>query len=252
MIAPLARDWFPYLPTAFRYGTRFFWMPEQDGHQDDTAPGETFHTSWGIIQDTWDDAVRKGIVRGNLADATQAQAGNILLSEFFNAMRLSMLPTAVAFVLFCDSTLTGTGHVAALLQRTISMPDADIDGVIGDKTLAATGAWLDAHGQAALVDALIEADLTYLAELENAPKYINGWRRRELEEQAIAHDIIADEGTVETVVAGVPVPPLVAAALPIGAAVPMVTTQLPVAAVPAIAPLVFGEGTWVVTIRRAT
>ncbi len=238
MIAPLARDWFPYLPPAFRYGTRFFWLPENDGHQNDTAPGETFRTSWGIIQDTWDDAVRKGIVRGNLADATQAQAGNVLLALFFNAMRLSMLPTAIGFTLFVDATLTGPGHVAALLQRTIGMPDKDVDGVIGDLTLGAVGAWLDAHGQTALVDALIDADLVYLAALEKAPLYINGWRRRELEEQAIAHDIISDEGTVETVVAGVAVPAVV-------------KTLLPVAAVPSVAPAVFGEGSWLVTIKRA-
>src|SRR4029077_11802069 len=112
------------------------------------------------------------------------------------------------------------------------------DGVIGPKTLAATAVYLATHGQANLVDDIITGQLDYLATLANAPQFLHGWTARENAEQAIAHDIIADEGTVETVVAGVAVPALV-------------KTLLPVAAVPAIAPAVFGEGTWVVTIKRA-
>ncbi len=193
MLAPLARDWLPYLAPAFRYGMRFIFLPEQDGHQQDSAPGETFRTSWGVTQPTWDDAVSKGIVRGDLANATQAQAGNVMLALFFNAMRLSSLPTAVGFCLFCDATLTGPGHVAALLQRLVGMTGRDIDGVIGDHTLAAVNRWIDVHGQTALVDAIIKADLIYLAALRNAPKYGRGWRRRELEQQVIAHEIIASE-----------------------------------------------------------
>ena len=98
-----------------------------------------------------------------------------MLALFFNAMRLSSLPTAVGFCLFCDSTLTGPGHVAALLQRLVGMTGRDIDGVIGDHTLAAVNRWIDVHGQGALVDAIIKADLIYLAALRNAPKYGRGW-----------------------------------------------------------------------------
>src|SRR4029077_8849043 len=123
------------------------------------------------------------------ADATQAQCGNVFLALYFNAMRLSSLPTAVGFVLFCDSTLTGPGHVAALLQRVVGMAGKDIDGVIGDHTLAAVNRWIDVHGQTALVDAIIKADLIYLAALHNAAKFLHGWTRRVTEQQAIAHEI---------------------------------------------------------------
>lgn len=234
MLPELARDFLPYLPTGFRYGMRFIWMPEQDGHQNDSAPGETFRTSWGIIQTTWDGAVAKGIVKGDLANATQTQAGNIYLSEYWNAMRLSMLPTAIGFVLFCDATLTGPGHVAALVQRIVGMTGANIDGVIGDKTLDAINSFLDAYGQAKLVDQFIDADEVYLASLANAPKFINGWTRREEDEQAIAHEIIKAEGVVETTIPVVAVPAPVKVAAPAPVRVPMLTV-----------------GRWLVTVERA-
>lgn len=232
----------PGLPPAFRYGMAFIWQPEQDGHQDDRAPGEGFRTSWGVVQDTWDEAVRDGIVAGDLADATQAQCGNIYLAKYFNVMRLAMLPPAVSFMLFCDGTLTGAGHVVSMLQRLVG--NVGVDGVLGDKTLAATNLYLSALGPANLVNELADADEAYLADLANAPKFLRGWTRREEEARTIALAIIAHTGAPVTTVR--PVAGFTAKA-------PMVNTLLPAIAAPALAPVVFdGEGTWLVTIRRAT
>ena len=50
MLAPLARDWLPYLAPAFRRGMAFIWRPEQDGNSQDSAPGEPFLTRWGVTE----------------------------------------------------------------------------------------------------------------------------------------------------------------------------------------------------------
>jgi lysozyme family protein len=187
----LTTDFFPGQPLGFRRGMRFIWQPENDGHDEDSAPGEAFLTRWGVTRDTWDDAVRAGVVAGQLEDATPATIGNLYLARFWNAMMLDAFPTALGFVLFGDATLTGTGHVASLLQRIVGAAD---DGVIGKlDTVPKVATYLSVHGQTALVDAIIDADETYLAALVNAPKFLAGWTRREEEEQAIAHDIIASE-----------------------------------------------------------
>jgi lysozyme family protein len=82
-------------------------------------------------------------------------------------------------VLFSDATLTGSGHVAKLLQRLVGTVQ---DGWVGPRTVLAANL-LTPH---VLINALIAADVAYLETLRNAPKFINGWRRREAALQAAA------------------------------------------------------------------
>jgi lysozyme family protein len=186
---PLTADFLPGQPLGFRRGLRFIWQPENDGRDEDSAPGEDFLTRWGVTRMTWDSAVEDGIGAGRLEDATQATCGNLYLVRFWNALMGDAFPTAIGFVLFGDATLTGTGHVGALLQRIVG---AKPDGVIGRReTLPKVETYLARYGQGRLVDSFIGADELYLAALRNAPKFIRGWTRREEEEQAIAHEIIA-------------------------------------------------------------
>lgn len=220
----------PGLPEGFRRGMEFIWRAEQDGHQNDSAPGEKFRTSWGVTQATWDGAVHEGIVSGKLENATKAQAGNIYLAKYWNALRLSDLPAAVGFVLFVDATLMGPGRAAKSLQHIVGVPE---DGIIGPKTIAATNDYIAEHGQDALIDALIDASIAYLGALPNAPTFIRGWTRRENEERTIAHEIAATE------VAPQPAAPVV----PEVPTIPTITLPpIPVAGV---------EGKWIVTIERA-
>jgi lysozyme family protein len=150
----------------------FIWQPERDGHQDDAAPGETFATSWGITQMTWDAAVVDGLVFGELGDATKDQCAAIYRVRYWAPLHCDSFAPGVAMVLFVDATLTGTGHVARLLQRIVATVE---DGVIGPHTMAAANRWIPA----ALVAQLIDADEVYLAALATAPKFLHGWTRRE-------------------------------------------------------------------------
>jgi lysozyme family protein len=160
------------MPDTFHLALDFLWHPDRDGHQDDTAPGEAFRTSWGVTQATWDVAADAGIVSGELADATQQQCEAIYRAMWWNVLRCDAFAPGVGLVLFSDATLTGTGHVARLLQRLVVTAE---DGVIGPRTISAANRWVPRR----LIAALIAADMDYLAGLANAPKYINGWTRRE-------------------------------------------------------------------------
>lgn len=228
-MTPLAADFLPGLPLGFRYGMQFIWDPSRDGHSNDSAPGETFLTRWGVTQMTWDSAVHDGVAKGTLEAATQAQLGNIYLARYWQAMSLSQLPTAIGFCLFCDGTLTGPGHMALLFQGLVG---ADEDGVIGAKTLAAAAAYLGTHGVSALVDAVIAAQLDYLSTLANAPQFLVGWTTRERAEQARAHEIIATEGSATPSVIAVVGEPLAEPVRP-------------------VAPQVLGVGRWLVTVEPA-
>lgn len=160
----------------------FIWQPENDGHQNDSAPGETFHTSWGVTQPTWDAAVAAGIVKGSLDTATKAQCTAIYRAFYWNALHASSLPDGVDIMAFVDATLTGAGHVARLLQRIVG---AAIDGAIGPDSLRLIGS----YGTARMIDSIAAADLEYEMALSNSPKFINGWTRREQDCRVLAYKI---------------------------------------------------------------
>jgi lysozyme family protein len=168
--------------SSFQASLDFIWAPDRDGSQDDSAPGEPFQTAWGITQTTWDSSVTDGIVIGDLTSATEDQCAAIYRVRYWNAMHASSLPTGVDLMCFNDATLTGPGHTARLLQRTVG---AVQDGAIGPDTLRRVGSF----GVKALIDTLAAADALYLMTLANAPKFLNGWTRRENACRAAAYKI---------------------------------------------------------------
>lgn len=175
------------LPLGLRYGLGFIWLPEQDGQKNDSAPGETFKTSWGITEMTWGYAQEHGVVKGSLEDMTIEQAATVYLALYWNVLNCSNIPLPLAFCMFCDATLTGTGHVGKMVQKIVG---ANPDGVIGRKSLMAIDNYVRVHSLGALVDAEIDADEEYLESLANAPKFIRGWTRRDEDMRRQAHDFL--------------------------------------------------------------
>ena len=113
-MTPLAADFLPGLPAGFRYGMDFIWDPSRDGHDQDSAPGETFLTRWGVTQATWDGAVHDGVASGTLEAATQASLGNVFLARYFQAMSLGLFPTAIGFVTWAYALArTSAGRMGA-------------------------------------------------------------------------------------------------------------------------------------------
>ena len=162
----------------------FIMSPNLDGRQNDTAPGETTRTSWGVTQTTWDDAVQHGLVTGLLQNATKDQCRIIFKAKYWNALKCDELPPPAAFVMFCDSVLTGTGHVAKLAQRIVGTAE---DGIIGEKSASA----ISKMDPELFVNDFIVADEEYLETVRNSQMYINGWRRREVATQQAALSLTA-------------------------------------------------------------
>jgi lysozyme family protein len=153
--------------TTFDAALAFIWDADRDGHAYDRAPGETFATAWGVTEMTWQAAVADGLMSGELADATREQCATIYRARYWNPLRCDSFAPGVAMVLFVDATLTGTGHVARLLQRIVGTV---ADGVIGPHTIAAANRWIPA----ALIGQLMDVDEAYLATLAKAPTFLRG------------------------------------------------------------------------------
>jgi lysozyme family protein len=131
---------------------------------------------------TWDSARDDGIVTGELADATDDALRAIYRTRYWNAAHCSSLPSGVDLMVFQQGTLSGIGHVVRLLQRVVG---ATVDGAVGPETLRLTAA-MDVR---TLIDAIVRADIEYLAALGNAPLFLHGWTRREVAAQALAYQL---------------------------------------------------------------
>lgn len=177
-------SWRVGYPKAFLDGLDFFWVPSMDGHQEDSAPTESFRTSWGITPPIWNAGLAQGVVHGDLENATQEQCAALFFVFFFNALRLTTVPEAIAFTLFVESTLTGTGHVAKLLQRIVGTAQ---DGIVGSLTLTAMYRYIVKVGTKAMLDAIVDGDEVYEKSLPNAATYIGGWIKRDEEERLAAY-----------------------------------------------------------------
>jgi lysozyme family protein len=168
------------VPSTYEACRDFVWG--FDGFKDDRAAGENFATAYGVTQYTWGYAVSEGIVKGDIANATQADCDNILHALYWNVCRCSSMPPGANLMLFNNSVLAGAGHAIRQLQRVLGL---DQDGIVGPRTIQAANSF----GDKPLIDALTAADDAYLQALANAPLYLNGWMRRENDAKVLAYQM---------------------------------------------------------------
>jgi lysozyme family protein len=164
---------------AFEAGFRFFMGPNFDGHENDSAPGETFSTRWGVTQMTYADALAKGVVTNPFATCTIDDCKAIYKANFYDANRCGEMPAPVACVLFVDATLMGTKTPARNLQIVVG---AVADGAIGPKSIAA----INASDPRETARRLIDLDLAHLRALANWGQFGHGWTNRETQLLALA------------------------------------------------------------------
>lgn len=153
-----------------------FTLAREGGYVHDAADsgGES---NMGITWPTLRRAVDAGAVSTptTIASLTQAQAKAIYRVLYWDRCRCSELPWQLALVVMDHSVHAGTEKAIKTLQAVL---DADVDGILGFRTMAA------AQGCEVIptVHALLGARRVQLAELiEKRPKdakFRDGWRRR--------------------------------------------------------------------------
>ena len=167
----------------FPDGLNFILAPDNDGSANDDSPGETFHTKWGITEMTWQEAVSRHVVSGDFQKITPGQVRAIYYALYWRGCCCQLLPAGVDVMVFNDAVLTGPATAARLLQRILG---ATPDGIIGARTLAAVDIFIRNNSLYRLLRFLHWADITYFADLANAPLFIRGWTRRDDECFALA------------------------------------------------------------------
>lgn len=152
----------------------FVWRPEFD------SPDQGYHvtpndpgggTFGGIIETTWDGAVRRGMVKGTLRGATRDQLATVLRVQFWGH-ECDALPPGIDFLLGNGRMMSG-GY-PKIFQSCLGLIGDDVDGDIGPQTM---GCALST-APATLANALTGAHYRYLAGLYTWPDFGNGWTNR--------------------------------------------------------------------------
>lgn len=165
-------------PVAWDAALAFVWRPENDGADNNGAPGEAFITRWGITQSTWEHAQDEGIVPDDvdLTQAIKSEFATILRVLYWNVCECDRMSAAgakgAALMVFNMAMVAGVGRAARLLQRVVGVT---ADGQIGPQTLAAVVAHSDHQ---ALILALEKADDIFFSECAQAGRFLRGWTRR--------------------------------------------------------------------------
>ncbi len=127
-------------------------------------------TKWGVSKNAHPDV--------DIKKLTRPGAERIYLDHYWDVVRASELPPALALLVFDGAVNHGPAQAARLLQRVLNVKD---DGVVGPKTLAAARSF---HPASELRSLFSEIRLrTYEDLARNKPlyrRYLRGWRLRVL------------------------------------------------------------------------
>lgn len=172
----------------FQAALAFVWGPGRDSPLDGshtTAGDPGGLTNGGITEATWEAAVQRGLVSGALDTASRDDLSLILQTEYWSPL-CDALPSGLDLLFFDGSMMSGA--YPKLLQRCLGMIGADVDGMIGLKTLAA----VNASDVTTLIKALTGAHYAYLSSLGGWTTFRNGWTTRLLAAETAALALVSN------------------------------------------------------------
>lgn len=118
----------------------------------------------------------------DLRALTRERAKAIYRRDYWDAVRATELPHAVALVVFDMAVNAGVRAATLCLQRALRVAD---DGVLGPVTLAAAAR----QAGVALLTRITRERILYYASLRNWPSEKKGWTQRTLETLLTASDL---------------------------------------------------------------
>jgi lysozyme family protein len=158
----------------FQTALAFVWRAGFDSPRDGyhVTPGDPGGgTKGGVIEATWQDAVRAGLVHGPLKDASDVQLSAVLKAKCWGEV-CDGLPHGLDMLMMNGRMMSG--HFPKLFQSCLGCMGGEVDGWIGPRSqkLALS------REPETLIDAISGVHYAYLAGLDTWPRFGAGWATR--------------------------------------------------------------------------
>lgn len=147
-------------------------------------------TNMGVTQDTYDAWRRaRGLPKQAVGGISEEEVTAIYRAQYWDAVRADDLPPGVGYAVFDAAVNSGPSQAAKWLQRAVG---AEVDGVVGVKTLAATRA----ASPTETIERVCDQRLRFMRRLKHYKTFATGWKRRvsEVREQALIWARAARDG----------------------------------------------------------
>lgn len=127
-------------------------------------------TMWGVTA----RVARANGYAGRMRDLPRSTAMAIYRKLYWDTVKADQLPAAVRFDVFDGAVNSGVGQSMRWLQRAAGMPEREVDGVAGPRTIAA----VLAAGPGLVATRYNGLRLEFMAGLGTWPTFGRGWARR--------------------------------------------------------------------------
>lgn len=136
-------------------------------------------TDRGITQRTFDAYNdRTGQPRRPVKGISKELADAIIAEGYLRPIRFNDLPAGLDYAVADFAVNSGVKRAVVELQFALDMPADQIDGAIGDKTLAAIRNYLQVSSAPVLIEAYCERRMSYLKGLKTFKTFGDGWTTR--------------------------------------------------------------------------
>ncbi len=163
------------------YADAIDFVLDHEGRIVENVPGDPGgKTKWGITQADYAAFRREhGLPKLDVFQATPAEIETIYREHYADPVHFDDLPYSLGLTLLDTAVNLGTGRAVSYLQGVVGVV---VDGAFGPNTLAATTAYIDAHGPVMLAIGIITRRDTFYRSI-GAPgrrlsKFLKGWLQR--------------------------------------------------------------------------
>lgn len=141
-------------------------------------PGKA--TNMGITIATLRAWRGRPVTNEDVRNLSQEEALAIYKAQYWDTVRADQLPLGLDYLTFDYAVNSGSARAMKDLQRTVG---ADVDGVIGQKTLSKISNYIAENGMQALLNAYATRRWNFMQSLSTFSTFGNGWHRRVWGEQ---------------------------------------------------------------------
>lgn len=132
-------------------------------------------TNLGVTKRVWESWTGRHVTEQEMRNLKPKDVEPLYKKHYWEAVTADELPSGVDYAAFDYAVNSGVNRSARYIQRIVGAVE---DGELGPKSLAAVRAYIDVHGAAGLINALMDARLTFLKKQKTWGTFGKGWEAR--------------------------------------------------------------------------